>query len=266
MDVLGREVVIVEAVRTPIGRGHPEKGQFRDVHPATRCSPRPIPRCWHAPASRARRSTTCSRAAYSSTESSRSTSPGTPGCRRGCRTRRRRRRSTVSAVGPAGGQLRRRRDRRRRPRRHDRLGRRAMGRIPMFVGRQFEDAVGIAVHARAARALRPGRPGLQRRDDRRAVESPARAASTRSAPARSSAPSGRRQKGASTARSSRCGERRRRQHRPGHPPRHDRRGASPSSSRPSRRTAVITAGNSSQISDGAAAVLLTAREKADELG
>jgi len=29
----GREVVIVEAARTPIGRGHPEKGQFRDVHP-----------------------------------------------------------------------------------------------------------------------------------------------------------------------------------------------------------------------------------------
>src|SRR5262245_11887508 len=35
MCVLGREVVIVEAVRTPIGRGHREKGQFRDVHPAT---------------------------------------------------------------------------------------------------------------------------------------------------------------------------------------------------------------------------------------
>ena len=29
----GREVVIVEAVRTPVGRGHPEKGQYRDVHP-----------------------------------------------------------------------------------------------------------------------------------------------------------------------------------------------------------------------------------------
>lgn len=28
-----REVVIVEAVRTAIGRGHAEKGQFRDVHP-----------------------------------------------------------------------------------------------------------------------------------------------------------------------------------------------------------------------------------------
>ena len=29
----GREVVIVEAVRTPVGRGHPEKGYYRAVHP-----------------------------------------------------------------------------------------------------------------------------------------------------------------------------------------------------------------------------------------
>ncbi len=29
----GREVVIVEAVRTPIGRGHPEKGYYKDIHP-----------------------------------------------------------------------------------------------------------------------------------------------------------------------------------------------------------------------------------------
>jgi acetyl-CoA acetyltransferase family protein len=29
----GREVVVVEAARTPIGRGHPEKGYYRDVHP-----------------------------------------------------------------------------------------------------------------------------------------------------------------------------------------------------------------------------------------
>jgi acetyl-CoA acetyltransferase family protein len=29
----GREVVIVEAARTPVGRGHHEKGWFRDVHP-----------------------------------------------------------------------------------------------------------------------------------------------------------------------------------------------------------------------------------------
>ena len=29
----GREVVIVEAVRTPIGRGHLEKGYYKDKHP-----------------------------------------------------------------------------------------------------------------------------------------------------------------------------------------------------------------------------------------
>jgi acetyl-CoA acyltransferase len=29
----GREVVIVAAVRTPVGRGHPEKGYYKDVHP-----------------------------------------------------------------------------------------------------------------------------------------------------------------------------------------------------------------------------------------
>jgi acetyl-CoA acyltransferase len=29
----GREVVIVDAVRTPIGRGHAEKGYYKDVHP-----------------------------------------------------------------------------------------------------------------------------------------------------------------------------------------------------------------------------------------
>jgi acetyl-CoA acetyltransferase family protein len=33
MAFSGREVVIVEAVRTPIGRGHPEKGYYKDVHP-----------------------------------------------------------------------------------------------------------------------------------------------------------------------------------------------------------------------------------------
>ena len=29
----GREVVIVEAVRTPVGRGHREKGYYKDTHP-----------------------------------------------------------------------------------------------------------------------------------------------------------------------------------------------------------------------------------------
>src|SRR3954451_6969979 len=31
----GREVVIVEAARTPVGRGHEEKGYYKDVHPST---------------------------------------------------------------------------------------------------------------------------------------------------------------------------------------------------------------------------------------
>jgi acetyl-CoA acyltransferase len=31
----GREVVIVDALRTAIGRAHPEKGAFRDTHPST---------------------------------------------------------------------------------------------------------------------------------------------------------------------------------------------------------------------------------------
>jgi acetyl-CoA acyltransferase len=34
MPQQGREVVIVEAVRTPIGRGHAEKGYYKDIHPA----------------------------------------------------------------------------------------------------------------------------------------------------------------------------------------------------------------------------------------
>src|SRR3954469_22619621 len=33
MPQTGREVVIVEAVRTPVGRGHPEKGYFKGTHP-----------------------------------------------------------------------------------------------------------------------------------------------------------------------------------------------------------------------------------------
>ena len=33
MKQQGREVVIVEAVRTPIGRGHAEKGYYKDLHP-----------------------------------------------------------------------------------------------------------------------------------------------------------------------------------------------------------------------------------------
>ncbi len=34
MSLQGREAVIVEAVRTPVGRGHREKGVLREIHPA----------------------------------------------------------------------------------------------------------------------------------------------------------------------------------------------------------------------------------------
>ena len=34
MPMHGREALIIDAVRTPVGRGHPEKGVYRDVHPA----------------------------------------------------------------------------------------------------------------------------------------------------------------------------------------------------------------------------------------
>lgn len=33
MSQQGREVVIVEAARTPVGRGHKEKGFYKDTHP-----------------------------------------------------------------------------------------------------------------------------------------------------------------------------------------------------------------------------------------
>src|SRR4051812_50188361 len=33
MTFTGRDVVIVEAVRPPIGRGHREKGYYKDTHP-----------------------------------------------------------------------------------------------------------------------------------------------------------------------------------------------------------------------------------------
>jgi acetyl-CoA acetyltransferase family protein len=34
MSQLGRDTVIVDALRTPVGRGHPEKGMLRNIHPA----------------------------------------------------------------------------------------------------------------------------------------------------------------------------------------------------------------------------------------
>ncbi len=49
----GREVVIIDAVRTPIGRGHPEKGYYKDTHPSnllSRCYTEVIERAGIPPA------------------------------------------------------------------------------------------------------------------------------------------------------------------------------------------------------------------------
>ena len=53
---------------------------------------------------------------------------------------------------------------------------------------------------------------------------------------------------------------------PGHPPRQQHRDARRTASPAFKEDGKITAGNSSQISDGAASVLLMTREKADEYG
>ena len=127
MDVLGREVVIVEAVRTPIGRGHPEKGRFRDVHPATllaatytevlaragRRGPKVDDVLTGCVQQYGEQSFNIGRNAW--------LQAGLPYRDPGDDDR------PSVRVGPAGRQFRRHADRERRPRHHDRLGRRADG-------------------------------------------------------------------------------------------------------------------------------------------
>ena len=139
---------------------------------------------------------------------------------------------------------------------------------PLPLQRRHEDAGGVRLrlHARADGQAQHRRPGPRRGDDRRPVGDPPLASSTSSRCARTSSPT--------------------------RPP---RRAASSARSCPSRSTATryvtdqgirpdtnlealsqlkpafkpdgkITAGNASQISDGAAAVLLMSAEKAKELG
>ena len=137
-----------------------------------------------------------------------------------------------------------------------------MGRIPMFVGRQFEDVVGSPLTPELLRALRPRRPGVQRRDDRRAVGACRASASTRSARAPSSARSARPTEGPLRPRDPPGGGQRRRRHAPTRASARARRSRRLAELKPAfKEDGVITAGNSSQISDGAAAVLLdVARE------
>ena len=201
----GREVVIVEAVRTPIGRGHKEKGYYKDTHPER--AARALLHRGH----RARRD------------------PGRAGRGRDHRLRAAVRRADVQRrpqrlaagrasrrdpghhgrppvrLGPAGGQLRRRADRRRRPRRRHRLRRRAHGPHPdgrrLPLGRRGRQPVA----AGADGALQPDPPGPLGRDDRRPVGDPALRARRARASAPTSSRTGRPRRAASSARSCRCG-------------------------------------------------------------
>ena len=163
-EVISQAVVIVEAVRTPIGRGHPEKGYYKDTHPNELLGDG-LHRGDRARRDRARRRRGRDRRLR-------------PAVRRADVQRHAQRVAAGRAAGrdagddrrppvrlrPAGRQLRRGADRRGRPRRRDRRRRRAHGPHPdgrrLQVGRRGR----LAVPAGAARALRArARRGSRRR-------------------------------------------------------------------------------------------------------
>ena len=199
----GREVVIVEAVRTPIGRGHPEKGYYKDTHPNEllgRCFTRgDRARRDRAGAGRGRdrRLRAAVRRADVQRHAQRVAAGGAADRDAGDDRR------PPVRLGPAGGQLRRRADRRRRARRRDRRRRRAHGPHPdgrrLQVGRRRR----LAVAAGDARALQPRAAGDLGRDDRRQVGDPALGDGRAGGALAPAAPRARRRRGASSARRSR---------------------------------------------------------------
>ena len=225
MKANGREVVIVEAARTPIGRGHPEKGYYKDTHPNEllgKTYTEVIERAGDPGRGRRGRDLRL-RAAVRRADVQRRPQRLAPG-RAADRDAGHDRRPPVR-LGPAGRQLRRRADRRRRARRRDRRRRRAHGPHPdgrrLQVGRRRR----LAVAAGAARALQPRAAGHLGRDDRRQVGDPAlgdRRARRALAPARRPRHRG----GPLRARDDPVpGQRLDLRGRPGHPARHEPRGA-----------------------------------------
>ena len=204
-----------------------------------RCWPRPTTRSSSARASIPPRSRTSLPAACSRSASRASTSPATPGCRRGCpvetpaTTIDRQCGSAQQAVN-FGAAL----DRLRRPRRRDRRGRRAFGPHPDVRRPRVGRPGRASVSARAHGALRPRPAGPERGDDRRPLGDPAvRARRARRALA---APRGAGDRGGPLRARDRAvlGQRRHLRRRPGHPAGHDareaRRRSSPRSSRTGR--------------------------------
>ena len=199
----GREVVIVEAARTPIGRGHPEKGYYKDTHPNEllgKAFNEVIDRAGHprrGGRGRDHRLRPADRRAGLQHRPQR-LAAGRPSDHDAGDHRR-----PPVRLGPAGRQLRRRARRLRRPRRRDRRRRRAHGPHPDGRHVQLRRPGRLAVAGRADGALQPRAAGHLGRDDRRQVGDPAlraRRARAALAPARRTR---RPRKAASSARSSR---------------------------------------------------------------
>ena len=168
----GREVVIVEAVRTPIGRGHEEKGYYKDVHPSNLLAKT--------------YSELFERSGVDPAETGDVICRLRPAVRRAGGQHRPQRlargRPADRDAGdhdrppvrlrPAGGQLRRHPDRLRRPRRRDRRRGRAHG--PHLLRRRLlgDEGARRALLARADGALQPDPAGPLGRDDRRPVGDP----------------------------------------------------------------------------------------------
>ncbi len=164
----GREVVIVDAVRTPVGRGHPEKGYYKDIHPADLLGRVLHASCSRAPASIRPRSTTSSPAACSRSASSRSDIARTAWLQKGLPDRRARPRSTSVRLRPAGRQLRRAADRLRRRRRRRRRAASSTWAASAFpVNDGAQEQWGARSRPELLDALRPRPAGHRRRDDRR---------------------------------------------------------------------------------------------------
>ena len=233
----GREVVIVEAVRTPIGRGHKEKGYYKDIHPNEllgRSYAEVIERAG-IDAGRGRGRRRGLRPAVRRADVQRRPERLAPG-RPPDRDPRDHRRPPVR-LGPAGRQLRRGAHRRRRARRGDRLGRRAHGPRADGDRLQLGRPGRLAVAAGADGALQPDPAGPVGRDDRRPVGDPAlgaRRARAALAPARRPGHRGGSLRAGDHAVQ---GERVDVRLRPGDPSRRPRSRPCRSSSRRSRRTA-----------------------------
>ena len=261
----GREVVIVEAVRTPIGRGHEEKGYYKDVHPSNLLAKtygELFERSGVDPAETGDVVAGCAQQfGEQGVNIGRNAwlEAGLPIETPGDHDR------PPVRLRPAGGQLRRGADRLRRPRRRDRLRRRAHG--PHLLRRRLRGDEG---------ARRPFSPELLERYNLIPQGISAEMIADKWEIPRSELDELglRSQQLAAKATEEGRFEReivpfaRQRRHlrdRPGHcatPPLEGLADLKPAF----KEDGKITAGNSSQVSDGAAAVLLMAREKADALG